>query len=79
MKAVIPFLFLALVAVYATHTEMQYHPQAILKYLEYEDQQMAKKVRSIVKLEDANPLKRRGGPSGFPTVIPPAIVSVLTL
>ena len=72
MKAILAVLFLASVAVYAM-TEMEYHPQAIMHYLEMEDQEMAKKVRGIIKLEDPQPFK----PSGFPTGIPPKIVSIL--
>ena len=79
MKTMILLLFLAAVAVYA-ETEMEYHPQAIMHYLEMEDREMAKKVRSIVKLEDPQPLRpsfRPTGrlPSGFPTGLPPKIVS----
>ena len=80
MKAMILLLFLAAVAVYADETEMEYHPQAIMHYLEMEDREMAKKVRNIVKLQDPHPFKpsfRPTGnlPSGFPTGIPPKIVS----
>ena len=73
----IALLFLASVVAYAT-AEMEYHPKAILHYLEMEDREMAKKVRSIVKLEDAQPMmiKPTGRlPSGFPTGAPPKIVS----
>lgn len=78
MKAMILLLFLAAVAVYADEMEMEYHPQAIMHYLEMEDREMAKKVRNIVKLEDPHPFKPRPTgilPSGFPTGIPPKIVS----
>lgn len=47
MNAMIALLFLAAVGAY-NETEMEYHPQAILHYLEMEDRQMAKKVRSIM-------------------------------
>lgn len=78
MNAMIALLFLAAVGAY-NETEMEYHPQAILHYLEMEDRQMAKKVRSIIKLEDTPSFKpsfRPTGhlPSGFPTGVPPRIV-----
>ena len=89
MKAMIALLFLAAVAVYAK-AEMEYHPQAVMHYLEMEDREMAKKVRSIVKLEDPGKLGPSFRPSfrpsflptgrlpsGFPTGMPPAIVSVM--
>ncbi|KAL9986924.1 hypothetical protein ACROYT_G001140 [Oculina patagonica] len=47
MKAILALLFLAAVAVYA-RAEMEYHPQAILHYLEMEDEEMARKVRGLV-------------------------------
>ncbi|KAL9973888.1 hypothetical protein ACROYT_G020395 [Oculina patagonica] len=71
MKAMIALLFLAAVAVYA-RAEMEYHPQAILHYLELEDQEMARKVRSIVKLNDPQ-VRPSFRPSGFPTNIPPKV------
>ena len=78
MKAMIALLLLAAVAVYAEE-KMEYHPQAILHYLELEDHKMAEKVRSIVKLEDPGKFRPSGlpsgRPSGFPTGIPPKIVS----
>ncbi len=74
MKAMIALLFLAAVAVYA-RAEMEYHPQAILHYLEMEDHEMAKKVRSIVKLSDPHKVRPSFRPSGFPTNIPPKVVS----
>jgi len=87
MKVMIALLFLVAVAIYAK-AEMEYHPQAVMHYLEMEDREMAKKVRSIVKLEDPDkfgpsfrpsfhPSFRPTGrlPSGFPTGMPPAIVS----
>ncbi|KAL9973876.1 hypothetical protein ACROYT_G020382 [Oculina patagonica] len=73
MKAIVALLFLAAVAVYAEE-EMEYHPQAILHYLEMEDQEMARKVRSIVKLSDppsGRPSFRPSfRPSGFPPGVP---------
>ena len=77
MKTMILLLFLAAVAVYA-ETEMEFHPQAIMHYLEMEDREMAKKVRSIVKLEDPNPIKPRPTgrlPSIFPSGVPLKVVS----
>ena len=77
MKAMIALLFLAAVAVYA-RAEMEYHPQAILHYLEMEDQEMAKKVRRMVgkKLnETVLPTGNFSRPSGFPTRGPPQCVS----
>lgn len=79
MKAILAVLFLASVAVYAM-AEMEYHPQAIMHYLEMEDQEMARKVRGIIKLEDPQPFKPSfRPPSGFPTGIPPKIVSILNI
>ena len=78
MKPMIALLFLAAVAVY-TKAELEYHPQAILHYLELEDREMAKKVRSIVKLEDEDSSgampSSQPRPSGLPNV-PPKIVSI---
>ena len=79
MNAMLALLFLAAVGAYP-EIPMEYHPQAILHYLEMEDRQMAKKVRSIIKLEDApafKPTFRPTGrlPSGFPTGVPLRIVS----
>ncbi|XP_078371286.1 uncharacterized protein LOC144654920 isoform X2 [Oculina patagonica] len=48
MKTIIALLFLAAVVVYAEE-ETEYHPQAILHYLEMEDQEMARKVRSYLE------------------------------
>ena len=61
MKSMIALLFLAAVAACAW-AEMEYHPQAVLHYLEMEDREMARKVRSIVKA--------RGLPSGKPSFSP---------
>ena len=65
MKSMIALLFLAALAVYC-QAEMEYHPQAILNYLEIEDREMARKVRSIVNA--------RGLPSGKPS-LPPSFQS----
>ncbi|KAJ7393036.1 hypothetical protein OS493_008322 [Desmophyllum pertusum] len=70
MKSMITLLFLAAVAVYA-RAEMEYHPQAILHYLEMEDRDMARKVRSFVKLNDFKPSFRPSiRPSGMPPMPP---------
>ena len=77
MKSMITLLFLAAVAVYA-RAEMEYHPQAILHYLEMEDRDMARKVRSFVKLNDFKPSFRPSiRPSGMPPM-PPDVVSTHT-
>jgi len=81
----IALLFLAALAVCAW-AEMEYHPQAVLHYLEMEDREMARKVRSILKVRgfpSARPSFRpsfspsfrpsfrpRFRPSGFPTGFP---------
>ena len=69
MKAMIALLFLAAVAVYA-RAEMEYHPQAILHYLEMEDREMARKVRSYIKLDFPS-----GRPSGLPSGRPSGLPS----
>ena len=60
--------------------ELEYHPQAVLHYLEMEDREMAKKVRSIVKargLPSGKPtFSPSFKPSGFPTGIPLKVVSI---
>ena len=61
MKSMIALLFLAALAVYA-RAELEYHPQAILNYLEMEDREMARKVRSMVNA--------RGFPSAKPSLPP---------
>ena len=83
MKAIIALMFLAAVAVCAK-AEMEYHPQAVLHYLEMEDRKMVEKVRSIVKLEEDFPkpslrpsFRPSFRPSGFPAGMPPAIVSTV--
>ena len=80
MNVKISLLFFLAVAVYAkAELEQEYHPQAVLHYLEMEDKKMAEKVRSIVKLQDedaARPSYRPSfRPSGFPSRVPPKVVS----
>ena len=74
MKSMITFLFFAAVAVYA-RAEMEYHPQAILHYLEMEDREMARKVRSHVNLNDFKPSFRPSNRPVLPSGIPPKVVS----
>jgi len=79
----IALLFLAAVVACAW-ADLEYHPQAVLHYLEMEDREMAKKVRSIVKargLPSGKPsfapsFAPSFKPSGFPTGIPLKIVSI---
>ena len=81
MKSMIVLLFLTVVAACAW-AELEYHPQAVLHYLEMEDHEMARKVRSIVKargLPSSKPTFPRAPsfkPNGFPTGIPPGVVSI---
>jgi len=79
MKSIIAFLFLAAVTVYV-RAELEYHPQAVLHYLEMEDREMAKKVRSLIKargLPSGKPsLPPSFKPSGFPTGVPLPVVSI---
>ena len=83
MKSMIFSLFLTVVVACAW-AELEYHPQAILHYLEMEDREMAKKVRSIVKargLPSGRPslppsFNPSFMPSGFPTGIPLQVVSI---
>ena len=70
----IVLLFLAALAVYA-RAEMEYHPQAILHYLEMEDREMARKVRSLVNVRGFPSGKPSFRPSGSPTGIPINVVS----
>ena len=81
MKVIIALLFLAAVAVYAEE-EMEYHPQAVLHYLEMEDQEMARKVRRHIKMDlprgrpTFHPSFRPSfRPSGLPISLPPEVVS----
>ena len=75
MKSMIALLFLASLAVYSW-AEMEYHPQAILNYLEMEDREMARKVRSIVNARGLPSGKPSFGPSLQPPKdLPPGIVS----
>ena len=70
MKTILALLFVAAVAAYSQAEEMEYHPQAIMHYLEMEDREMANKVRTVLKMpvNDADP-------KPFPTGIPPKFVS----
>ena len=75
MKSMIALLFLAALAVYS-RAEMEYHPQAILNYLEMEDREMARKVRSIVNARGLPSSKPSLRPSVQPPKdLPPGIVS----
>ena len=72
MKVIIALLFLAAVAVYAEE-EMEYHPQAILNYLEMEDQEMARKVRGFLEPRvQVVPPTRKPRPR-MPTTISPGV------
>ena len=76
MNVKISLLFFLAVAVYAkAELEQEYHPQAVLHYLEMEDKKMAEKVRSIVKLQDEDAARPSFRPSGFPSRVPPKVVS----
>lgn len=66
MKAMIALLFLVAVAVYA-RAEMEYHPQAILHYLEMEEREMARKIHSYLELRK----RPTRFPSPRPTMVPP--------
>ena len=71
----IALLFLAALAVYA-RAEMKYHPQAVLNYLEMEDREMARKVRSIVNARGLPSGKPSFSPSSHPPKdLPPGVVS----
>ena len=80
MSIKIALLFFVAAAFYAkAELETEYHPQAVLHYLEMEDKKMAEKVRSIVKLKEDGPKPSSSPklPSGLPTRgIPPKIVSI---
>jgi len=70
MKTILALLFVAAVAAYTQAQELEYHPQAIMHYLEMEDREMASKVRSVLKMNDAEPK-----PTGPATGMPPKFVS----
>ena len=74
MKSLIALLFLSAVAAYAL-AELEYHPQAVLHYLEMEDREMARKVRSIVKARGLSSGKPSFSPNLKPTGIPIPVVS----
>ena len=79
MSIKIALLFFVAAAFYAkAELETEYHPQAVLHYLEMEDKKMAEKVRSIVKLKKGGPKPTLPElPNGLPTRgIPPKIVSI---
>ena len=63
MKTIIYLMFLTAVVVYAEQ-KVRYHPQAILHYLEMEDQEVARKVRGFLKVRDFPK------PTGLPSVSP---------
>lgn len=71
MKTILALLFVAAVAAYTQAEELEYHPQAIMHYLEMEDREMANKVRTALKMpvNDADP------EPGLPTKIPLKYVS----
>ena len=69
MKTILALLFVAAVATYSQAEELEYHPQAIMHYLEMEDREMATKVRRVLKMNDADPKPK------LPTGIPPKFVS----
>ena len=73
MKTILALLFVAAVAAYIQAEELEYHPQAIMHYLEMEDREMANKVRSVLKMNDAEPKP------GLPTGIPPKFVSTVVV
>lgn len=79
MNVKIALLFFVAVAFYAkAELETEYHPQAVLHYLEMEDRKMAEKVRSIVKVKEDGPKLSSSPklPGGLPNGIPPKIVSI---
>ena len=84
MKVLIALLFLAAVVFVRAEEEkepdMKFHPQAVLHYLEMEDEKMARQVRSILKMEGNGdgkepPRKESMFPTALPTGIPKAFVS----
>lgn len=75
MKVLIALLFLAAVVFVRAEEEkepdMKFHPQAVLHYLEMEDEKMAKHVRSILKMDQKKePRKESMFPTALPTGIP---------
>ena len=74
MKTILALLFVAAVAAYTQAEELEYHPQAIMHYLEMEDREMANKVRTVLKMNDAEPK-----PGKLPTGIPPKFVSTVVV
>ena len=80
MKVLIALLFLAAVVFVRAEEEkepdMKFHPQAVLHYLEMEDEKMAKHVRSILKMDQKRePKKESMFPTALPTGIPKQFVS----
>ena len=73
MKTILALLFVAAAATYTQAEELEYHPQAILHYLKMEDREMASKVRTVLKMNDAEP------EPGLPTGIPPKFVSAVVV
>lgn len=64
MIAKIALLLLVAVAVSANF-EMEYHPQAVLHYLELKDQHLARKVRGMLKLDADFPSPSPSFPPGI--------------
>ena len=81
MKVMITLLFLAAAVVVHAEEEkesnMKFHPQAVLHYLEMEDENMAKQVRRIIKMDPIQPTKQSLFPTALPTGLPPKIVSIV--
>ncbi|XP_068700862.1 uncharacterized protein [Montipora foliosa] len=77
MKVMITLLFLAAAVVVHAEEEkesnMKFHPQAVLHYLEMEDENMAKQVRRIIKMDPIQPTKQSLFPTALPTGLPPKI------
>ena len=74
MKSMIALLFLSAVTVYA-RAELEYHPQAVLHYLEMENREMARKVRSIINVRDLPSGRPSFTPSFKPSGTPAPVVS----
>ena len=60
----VALLFLVAVTVSAK-VEMEYHPQAVLHYLEMKDQHLARKVRGMLKLDADFPKPSPSLPPGI--------------